>query len=316
MKRVAIAVVTYNSADVVGKCLDAVNAAAGDLADCIVVDNASCDATREEVGRRPWARLIANSENRGFAAAVNQAVLAGNDPYILLLNPDTELQGGMEALLAACERGAAAAGGKLIGVDGEAQAGFAVRRLPTAAALAFEALGLNRLFPGNPVNRRYRCLDWDLNRAAEAEQPAGAFLMFRRDAWQAVGGFDESFYPLWFEDVDFCRRLRDRNLAVRYEPGAVALHSGGHSIRSIGWDRRQLYWYGSLLRYTAKHFRRVDSITVYAAVGAGAIFRGIVGLLVSEKRLETVLVYGKVVRLAWRYLLAGFVKRAAQTHIA
>jgi GT2 family glycosyltransferase len=299
----------------VGKCLDAAFAAAGDLADCIVVDNASRDTTREEVRQRPWARLISNSENRGFAAAVNQAVLAGSEPYILLLNPDTELQGGVEALLAACELGAAAAGGKLIGGDEQPQAGFAVRRLPTAAALAFEVLGVNRLFPGNSVNRRYRCLHLDLNQAADVEQPAGAFLMFRRDAWQALGGFDERFYPLWFEDVDFCRRLIDRKFVVRYEPGTVALHRGGHSIRSIGWECRRLYWYGSLLKYTAKHFGRVESMAVFAAVCGGAILRAVGGLFTAEERLKAIVVYGKVVRLALRYLVSGFLKRT-ETHIA
>ncbi len=70
-------------------------------------------------------------------------------------------------------------------------------------------LGLNRLWPGNPVNRRYRCLDLDLEAAADVEQPAGAFLLIRRDAWQALGGFDEGFHPIWFEDVDFLKRARD-----------------------------------------------------------------------------------------------------------
>ena len=50
--------------------------------------------------------------------------------------------------------------------------------------------------------------------------------MFRRDAWEHVGGFDEQFYPIWFEDVDFCKRLRDDGYQVYYEPGAVATHLG------------------------------------------------------------------------------------------
>ena len=65
---------------------------------------------------------------------------------------------------------------------------------------------LNRFWPGNPVNRRYRCLDWDSSSRSMVEQPAEHFFMVRRAVWQELGGFDEGFFPLWFEDVDFCRQ--------------------------------------------------------------------------------------------------------------
>jgi GT2 family glycosyltransferase len=300
MKQVLIAVVTYNSVEVIGKCLDACPG----IADVVVVDNASTDGTLEEVRRHPGVKLIANGENRGFAAAVNQAVRASDAELVLLLNPDTELQSGLPELMAVCERGAAAVGGKLLGEDGRPQAGFAVRRLPTAAALSFEVLGLNRLWPGNPVNRRYRCLDWASDAAGEVEQPAGAFLMFRRDAWEKLGGFDEGFHPLWFEDVDFCRRLRNKGLSVRYEPRAVALHRGGHSIRKLGWECRNLYWYASLLRYTVKHFPPSARGVVCVAVGLGAILRAVTGMWM-EKSLKPVVVFGRVFRLALGCLVSG-----------
>ena len=87
-----------------------------------------------------------------------------------------------------------------------AQTGFTVRSLPTATALAFEALLINRIWPRNPVNWHYRCYGFDHDKPAEVEQPAGAFLMFRRDAWVHVGGFDER-YGSYYEEVDLCHRL-------------------------------------------------------------------------------------------------------------
>ncbi len=83
-------------------------------------------------------------------------------------------------------------------------------------------LGINRLWPRNPVNWRFRCYDVDLQsmKPVEIEQPAGAFMMIRRDAWERVGGFDESFYPLWFEDVDFCCRLKLAGLRLFHVPSA------------------------------------------------------------------------------------------------
>jgi N-acetylglucosaminyl-diphospho-decaprenol L-rhamnosyltransferase len=301
MTQVAIVIVTYNSEDVIGKCLDACGHACPEDTHCgveiIVVDNASGDATVEEVKRRAGVRWIANTVNLGFAAAVNQGVRASVAPYVLLLNPDTELLGGIDAMAAECASGAGAVGGKLVDASGVPQAGFAVRRLPTALTLALEVLGINRIWSGNPVNRRYRCLDWNPEQAGDAEQPAGAFLMFRRDAWEILEGFDESFHPLWFEDVDFCKRLHNQGLPVRYQPRAVARHQGGHSIGKMSWECRNLFWYASLLRYSSKFFCPADRCLVRAAVMVGAVLRSIAGI-VTERSLRPLAVYGKVLRRA------------------
>ena len=209
MPEVAIVIVAHNSERHIGACLEAC-AHVLPAAEVCVVDNASLDAT--VASTRPFAsvRTIANPTNRGFAAAVNQGVAATTAPLILLLNPDTYLESGIDQMMAECRRdGVGGAGGRLTASEGRPQAGFMVRRFPTASTLIFEALGLNRLWPGNPVNRRYRCLDLDLDQPADVDQPAGAFLMFRRDAFSQTGGFDERFFPIWFEDVDFCLRLRN-----------------------------------------------------------------------------------------------------------
>ena len=127
-----------------------------------------------------------------------------------------------------------------------------VRRFPTPAALILEALLLNRVWPNNPVNRRYRALDLKIDAPAPVEQPAGAFLMVRRAVWEELGGFDEGFYPLWFEDVDFCRRAANRGYLLYYVPAAVAKHTGAHSIPQLTVEMRRFYWYGSLLRFTCQ----------------------------------------------------------------
>ena len=155
---VGIVVVTYHSAAEIGPCLDAALATGAEI---VVVDNASTDGTVSEVRRRP-VRLIANSTNRGFAAAVNQGFAVLQCPYVLLLNPDSVLQTDLGPLRDACAApDAAGAGGLLLDISGQPQVGFMVRRFPTAASLALEALLLNRVWPQNPVNRRYRGLDLD-----------------------------------------------------------------------------------------------------------------------------------------------------------
>jgi hypothetical protein len=188
--------------------------------------------------------------------------------------------------------------------QGLPQHGFMVRGLPTPATLILEALLLNRLWPGNPVNRRYRGIELDDFARVPVEQPAGAFLMIRREAWKELGGFDEGFHPLWFEDVDFCRRLADRGYLLFYEPKAVAKHTGAHSIRNISMEMRRVCWYRSLLRYSARHFSRTAFRSVSLAVLTGSFLRGFAESA-FYRSLKPLAVYGKVARLAGRYFLSG-----------
>lgn len=298
---VGIAIVTYNSAEEIGACLDA---ALRTGAEVVVVDNASADGTVEKVERR-GARLIVNSGNRGFAGAVNQAFRALDRPYVLLLNPDAVIQSSLEPLVAACQRqGVAGAGGLLVSADGKPQAGFMVRRLPTPAAMILETLLLNRVWPGNPVNRRYRALDLHPNKPGPVEQPAGAFLMLRRSVWEELGGFDEGFHPLWFEDVDFCRRAVDKGYTFQYDPASVAKHTGAHSIRPLAVEIRRIYWYRSLLRFSAKHFAPTAFRLTCVAVVTGSILRGFLEAA-RDRSLRPMASCGTVVRLAGRCFLAG-----------
>jgi len=302
MNRTGVVVVTYNSAEVIERCLDS----CGDLP-VVVVDNASADNTCALVRRKTAVVLLANTQNLGFAGAVNQGVAALDSDLVLLLNPDTQLTSRIDALETACDEPATAiASGKLLNEAGEVQAGFTVRRFPTPLTLMLEVLGINRLLPGNAVNRRYRCLDLDLERESEAEQPAGAFLMFRREVWQRLGGFDTQFHPLWFEDVDFCKRASELGLKIRYVPEVTARHQGGHSIAGLDWACREVYWYVSLLKYASKHFRPSGYRWVTAAVMLGSLFRTAVEM-VWRRSFRPIRVYGKIGRLAGRSLISGHV---------
>ncbi|MCW5979293.1 MAG: glycosyltransferase family 2 protein [Bryobacteraceae bacterium] len=302
MNGAGIAIVTHNSEAHIGICLAA---ALRWSAEIVVVDNASADRTPEIVRRFPQARFIANPDNRGFAAAANQGIASLVAPAVLLLNPDAELLTSPAPLAEALEDPrCGAAAGRLIDAAGVPQNGFNVRRFPTAWTLAFEALGLNRLWPENPVNRRYRMLRFDPETAAEVEQPAGAFLMLKRDVWSRLGGFDEDFRPVWFEDVDYLRRLAGLGLKTRYVPGAVARHAGGHSVTSLPDGVRQSYWHASLLRYASKHFGPAGRGMVAGAVAAGSLFRMAAGVA-GGRSLSPVSTCAKVMKIAGKSLLSS-----------
>ena len=301
MNRIGIVVVAYNSEREIGRCLDSLPAGV----ETVVVDNASQDGTRREVASRPAIRLIANPWNRGFAGGANQGIGVLDCDLVLLLNPDVELVSGLDALASEFDLAdVAGAGGKLLGNDGRSQAGFMVRRLPTPRTLVFETLGLNRLWPGNPVNRRYRCFDLDPEVGASVEQPAGAFLMIRRDVWRQLSGFDESFYPVWFEDVDFAQRVATAGYRMRYSPLTIAKHSGGHSVGQLPRSTRDLHWCGSLLEYALKHFTRAGALAVCTSVAAGSILRAVLTPF-RGKPLEGIISCVRMIQLAGALILCG-----------
>jgi N-acetylglucosaminyl-diphospho-decaprenol L-rhamnosyltransferase len=153
------------------------------------------------------------------------------------------------------------------------------------------------------VNWHYRCLGLDLMRTSRIEQPAGAFLMFSRAAWETVGGFDERYWPVWFEDVDFCARLRSAGYSAYYNPAAVAKHVGSHSVGALGLENRTRYWYGSLLEYAGIHYRSAAFRTTCVAVAVGAAVRGGWGL--PRYGFKALAVYGGIVGLALRRAFHG-----------
>jgi N-acetylglucosaminyl-diphospho-decaprenol L-rhamnosyltransferase len=319
---VAVVVITHNSAGVLVACLRSI-AAAG-CAETVIVDNASNDDTamtaRSHCDAESGVRLIANPVNRGFAGGVNDGFRATRARYVLLLNPDAELSVAFDwnRLLQACEEFGLASG-LLVDSHGKPQQGFFARALPTPAALAFEALGLNRLWPTNPVNRRYRCLDLPFDREAFVEQPPGAFLLIRRDVWETLGGFDEAFHPVWFEDADFCRRAIDHGFRIRFVPSCVVRHQGGHSVLQTPGADRAVRWYGSLLRYAAKHFAASGFRIVCMTVALGAVGRALASVLGAGFRSDlgprgwskTVRMCGTIIRLASVALWSGKVPDSA-----
>lgn len=262
----------------------------------IVIDNASTDATLERVRGFSQVRVIANKENRGFAGAVNQGASVSGADHVLLLNPDVTLVTATDLLVEASERYGLSAG-QLIDRRGESQKGFTIRRFPTATTLMFETLGLNWLWPSNRVNRRYRYLDRDLGVGGSVEQPAGAFLMIRNDVWRHLGGMDEQFHPVWFEDVDFCNRAVKSGYRIEYVPQVKACHVGGHSVDTLEAGCRTLYWCASLLKYAAKYFSVWENRGIRLTLILGSLPR--LGLrMIREGSFIPATTWVEVVRLA------------------
>jgi GT2 family glycosyltransferase len=256
----------WNEERLLPALLDSVEAArpASDPAaaaiEIVVADNASTDGSAAKARTiAPHATVLALERNRGFAGGVNAARRAARTSRLLILNPDAAPTPGAiarlaDALDAAPDVGAVS--GRLVGADGIPQRGFNVRRLPTLPALVADLLFIDHLWPGNPASARYYARDLDPDAPADVEQPAAACLMVRADVFDQLGGFDERFWPAWWEDVDFCRRLRDAGYRIRYVPDAVFQHQGGASVEALGAHAFARAYARNRERYVRKHHGR------------------------------------------------------------
>ncbi len=233
---IAAVIVNYNAGEELRLALQSVAHAVGRSPwEAVVVDNASTDGS-EAIAREfePQVRLICNAENVGFARAVNQGIAATRAPGVLVMNPDCRLDAGaIEILLAELNAHPACAivGPRILDPDGSVQG--SARGDPDMLTGVFGRTGaLRRLLPWLPVARRNVVAGaGDEARSIVVDWVSGACMLARRDALDAVSGFDERYFMYW-EDADLCRRLRGRGFHVRYVPAAVAVHSVGHSSRT------------------------------------------------------------------------------------
>ncbi len=212
----------------------------------IVVDNASADGSAEMVRREfPGVRVIVNGENLGFARANNQGIRASHGRYVLLLNNDTiappAALGGLVAFMET-HLEAGAVGPRLLQPDGMPQP-YAFGSDPTLAYLARR--GLNRL-----LFRRY-VHDWSTDALQEVDWVAGTCLLVRREASDRAGLLDEHIF-MYFEDSDWCLRIRKAGWKVYYTPQVEITHLGGQSAIKNLTARRA--YYESLQYFYRKHY--------------------------------------------------------------
>lgn len=251
----SIAIVNWNTRDLLLQALAGICKGDQDgLVEVIVVDNASSDGSAEAVAKQyPQVKLIANRDNRGYAAGNNQAIKIARGAYILLLNPDVIVpDGALDDAVAFMEStpDCGALGVRQIHPDGSLQR--SVRGFPTPASVLWEISGLSRLFPGSRTFGAYRMSWFDYNKTVEVDQPMGTFLMTRRAVIDQIGALDEAF-PIFFNEVDWCLRCKRAGWKILFTPQVEIVHYGGASTVQVGaamaWESRR-----GLLRFYAKHY--------------------------------------------------------------
>ncbi len=239
--QLSVIIVTYNSSDVIAECLASLSHALHSFpwaSEVLLIDNASSDQTdrllqaNAEKLCRQFARhrIILNDKNLGYTAGINQGLQCATGRYVLLLNPDIVLQpDSIRRLLQRLESeprvGVVAP--QLRFFDHRIQP--SCRSFPRKRDVVYDCIGLSFLFPKSAEFNRWRMGDFDHQESRDVDQPQGAFLVAKKAVLDAVGALDERF-PMFFSDVDWCRRVKQKGWRILFCADAYALHKQGASV--------------------------------------------------------------------------------------
>jgi len=248
MSSIAVVIVNYNTREHLRECLAAVLLEA--TQEIIVVDNASTDGSVEMVRAcYPSVKLHDNVDNRGYGAAANQAMAACAAEYVLLLNSDTVVHmGALDALKIYLDqhRGVAIVGPRLVNVDGTLQPSCYAFPGTFKWFLHYEVPG--QLIRRVPVLRNYQQRTWPHTDPQPVPWVMGAALAIRREAFEAVGGFEESFF-MYCEETDLCYRLQTAGWQVHFAPVATVMHVGQASTKQYRTEMAIQHMASRLLFY-------------------------------------------------------------------
>lgn len=234
MSSVAIVVCHHRTPNLLSRCLQSIAATVDLETSELVVCDSQADGRAAKVIAESGSDAVLKSfvDNVGFAKLANSGIGLTNSDYVLVLNADTELMDdSISAMTDYLDQnpGVGIVGPRLVSEDGETQhSAFRYYKLRTIAARR-TPLGRTRL--GRADLDRFGYGDIALeDKAVDVDWVSGAVMMVRRDAIDAVGGMDDGYF-LYFEDVDWCRRMWENGWRVVYLASVGVIHQQGHASR-------------------------------------------------------------------------------------
>lgn len=228
----SIILVSYNTAQYIRRALESLMSETQlTRYEVIVVDNASTDGSVAMLRQHfPQVRLIASTQNTGFAGGVCQGVAEATGKYLLLLNPDTIIiNAAVDRLMQFAhqhpENGIWS--GVTLNNDGSLNSQHAWAK-PNFGDLLFSALGLSKLFSRSCLfnHANYGC--WDRSNVKNVDIVSGCFFLTTRTLWDQIGGLDSRFF-MYAEEADYCLRARALGFQPIVSPDARIIHHGGVS---------------------------------------------------------------------------------------
>lgn len=259
MPDLSIIIVNWNTVGILVDCLVSIEETTNNLElEIIVVDNASSDGSPDHVREYfPHVKLMANTDNVGFARANNQALRVMTGRLALLLNSDTIVKNGaLEAMVKFMDEWPQAGiiGNRLLNKDGSHQESWAA-----FPSLSSELLGKNFRTKKKVAQDTYE-VDWI----------GGASLLIRPEVCEQIGLLDEDFF-MYSEETDWCYRVKEVGWQIYYLDYAPIIHLGGGSA-SRASAKQLLRLYRSKIRFFDKHYGAIKTnALIYGVVGANML---------------------------------------------
>lgn len=239
----SVVVVSYNTAAYIESCILSLLELDYPQVEIIVVDNGSTDGSVDLVRRRfPDVELVELQENKGFARGSSVGLYMAGGDIVAAVNPDVKLDPNwmsvvVETLLS--DEHIGIVGSKILYPDGKTiQHAGGMVNYPLATT---EHIGRGEVDAGQ------------YNQPRTVQYVTGAALAMRREVGRALQFFDESFFPVFYEDVDLCLRAEKLGLRVLYQPRAVAYHKESVTL-DHSTSLYYSYYHANRLRYIIKHY--------------------------------------------------------------
>lgn len=280
----SIIIVNWNAKQLLLNCLKSIynntNAISYEI---IIVDNNSkdnsCKGVREEFRDKSNLLLIENKENRGFAGANNQAIKIAKGRAVLLLNPDTLINGDVLAKTYEClikDERLGVAGCKVLNTDGTLQ--LACRRMaPKPKDAVFKLFGLSKLFKNNNKFTRYNLINIPEDEFLDVDSVSGCFLMMKKEVINKIGLLDETFF-MYGEEMDWCMRAKKAGYNVRYCPVGTIIHYKGESSKQLGVKATYEFYRAMIIFYNK--YNKDENIFIFNwLVYAGIFILGLMAIL-------------------------------------
>ena len=266
--RVDVGVVTWNTRDLTVEALRRlIDTEQGCELNVLVHDNASSDGTPEAIEESvPEADVVVSAANLGFAAGVNQLLARSTSPWFLTLNSDAwPAPGAIGRLVEAAQRHprAAAVAPRLERPDGELE--HSTHPFPSFVISMASAFGPR----GSWAERHALYGAWNHDRERRVDWAVGAALLMRREAVEAIGGLDESFF-MYVEDLEWCERAHKAGWEIWFTPDALVVHVGNASGEKAYGAARSARWIGNSYRYYRRHHGALSTSAYRGANAFGA----------------------------------------------
>jgi len=289
----SVIIVNWNTKELLRNCLSSIYRETKNvILEVILIDNASVDGSSNMVEREfPEVILIKNKQNFGFARANNQGFARAQGRYILIVNPDTEIVGDAFFKMVQyldSNKDVGATGAKFLYPDGSFQRYY--NRFPTFSSIIGRWFLPAKLACRLKLVRSYLMLDDNFDRILEVPQPAGACIMVRKDLFVRKNFMDEQF-PIFFGDVDLCRRIYKKGLRIVVLPDARIIHYRGKGGLEQGKMPLSLSaeYFISMVDYFAKHEGVIEATVLRLFFSLGFLLRTwllLIGVILGTKSQE------------------------------